>query len=346
MTDDLRDRLASLANEVNERPDAFERLRRHRERRARRRRLAAASLALAIATGSTAALVRAFGRTSDGVGTDTSPTVTDEPPLALTRTYTDELGWSVDYPDGWHVLPIDYFDGRVNLTGVALSNEPLVPAGDEGFGGEPLPDLSTLTHDGVVLIVTHRSGGPAPTIEDDSRYPLDPSAAQIIPGPSPASAVLGFRGDGLGDFTARFGGYADGPPELYDALDRMIQTIRFEPWELGDARNGFAAILGDVPEGSGVSDLVEQLGLIYEMRIEGVLYVLDVPNVSCEGQNQTWDPDTRQILLEGPCYADIRYDVDGVPDPSNPPEYQQTLDRHPVIRAWDGTPLVALGATQ
>jgi hypothetical protein len=343
MPTEFKERLAWLADDVHERPDAFQRLSDFRRLRMRRRRVLTLLLSVVVTASSTALLLRAFEGGGREGGTDPSPA--PEGVLALNETYVDDLGWSIDYPDGWYELPIDQFTGRFSLQGSAFSNEPLVPADDEGFGGDPYPDLSRLSHTAVVLIVTHRSGGPAPTLGDDSEFPLDPGDAQVIPGPVPAGAVIDFRGDGLGDFTLRFGGFADAPSELYEVLDRMIRTIRFVPWEVGDVRNGFEAIGGNVSEGRGEAGFVHRLGLIYAMNVGSELYILDVPDVSCEGQNQTWDPSTRQILLEGPCYGEIRYDVNGVPDVANPPEYQERLDRHPVVTAWDGTPLVALGVT-
>jgi hypothetical protein len=101
-------------------------------------------------------------------------------------------------------------------------------------------------------------------------------------------------------------------------------------------------VAADLPDGTGQSGLVKELGLIYVMNFDGETYVLDVPDVSCEGQNQAWDARSNQILLEGPCYDDIRYNPDGSPDPMNAPAFQQILDRHPMIRAHDGTTLVAL----
>jgi hypothetical protein len=308
----------------------------HRE--GRRRWIGAAVLALIIAPGVAIALATISdrsGRSEDG-GTDLGST-------ALTETYTDRLGWSIDYPEGWYVLPIDQFTGRLSLQGAAFSNEPLTPENDAGFGGSPVPNIVALTHDAVVLIVTHRSGGPAPTFGDDSAYPLDPADARVMPGDSPASSELGFRGDGVGDFTARFGGYAEAPPELLEALDRMIRTIRFEPWELGEVRNGFAAVSTDLPEGSGEVIRVKDLGFISVMKFGGRTYALDVPDVNCGGQRYTWDPATGQILLTGTCFDDVRYDARGTPDPSNPPRFLEPLERHPIYEAWDGTALVALG---
>jgi hypothetical protein len=337
MTIELRDRLERLSASVSEPADALDRLRSRRARRARRRGIGAAALATFVVATTTFALVQAFEQ--DGRREGANPE-----PILLTETYTDELGWSIDHPVGWYVLPIDS-TYRVTIQGAAFSDEPLAPGGDDGFGGDGYPNLSSLTHDAVIVIVTHRSGGPAPSLGDDSEFPLDPADARVIPGDAPAPAYLDFRGDGQSDFTVRFGGFADAPPASLDAVDRMVRTIRFEPWEVGDVRNGFAAIDGAVPDGGGEVGFVDLLGLIYQMNVGGELYVLDVPDVSCEGQNQTWDPKTHQILLEGPCYDDIRYDVNGVPDPSNPPAYREPLEKHPVVAAWDGTSLVALSWT-
>jgi hypothetical protein len=330
--DDLHDRLERLADRVSDRPELLRDVERVKARRSLLRRVGTGVLALALGLAAIVGLVRAFDRSARVV-----PIASDQPPQPM-KTYENPLGWSIDVPADWFVQPIDGFNGRFSLSGAALSNEPITPGGESSGS---LPDLSTLSRDGVMLIVTHREGGPPPSIEDDSMFPLDPDDASIMPGPSPVSSVLRFRGDGI-EFTAQYGGYADGDPKNIRTLERAITTIRFQPWELGDVRNGFEAVAADLPEGTGQPGLVNKIGLIYVMKFGGETYVLDVPDVSCEGQNQAWDAPSNQILLEGPCYEDIRYDPDGSPDPMNAPAFQQILDRHPVIRAHDGTPLVAL----
>jgi hypothetical protein len=308
-------------------------------RKGRRRWIGAAVLALIVLVGVAIGLAAISddrgGRNGDG-GTDLGST-------ELTETYSDRLGWSIDYPEGWYVLPIDQFTGRFSLQGAAFSNEPLTPESDAGFGGSPVPNIAALTHDAVVLVVTHRSGGPAPSFGDDSAYPLDPADARVDRRAAPASSFLQFRGDGLGDFTVQFGGHADAPPTLRETLDRMIRTIRFEPWELGEVRNGSAAVSTDLPDGTGEIARVEDAGFVAVMKFSGRTYALDVPDVNCGGQRYAWDPVTRQILLTGTCFDDVRYDARGIPDPSNPPRFLEPLERHPIYEAWDGTALVALG---
>jgi hypothetical protein len=259
---------------------------------------------------------------------------------AGTTTYRDALGWSVDHPSDWFVLPIDWFNGRYSTWGAALSNEPLPAASEDAGEGSPWPDLSQLSHDGAVLIVTHRAGGPAPTVDDDSTFPLDPADAQLVPGDDPASSILNFRGDGL-EFTALFGGYADAPPELLETVDSMVGSIRFQPWEPGEIRNGYEAVGASVRDGRAGSALVQRYQLVYVMKQgPGRAYLLDVPELNCEGQNQDWDPDTQEIVMESPCFAEVRYDVDGIPHPANPPRFSVPIRRIEPIRAWDGSLLV------
>jgi hypothetical protein len=75
-------------------------------------------------------------------------------------------------------------------------------------------------------------------------------------------------------------------PENIRTLERAITTIRFQPWELSDVRNGFEAVAADLPDGTGQSGLVKELGLIYVMNFDGETYVLDVPDVSSEGRTR------------------------------------------------------------
>jgi hypothetical protein len=261
------------------------------------------------------------------------------------ETYTDPLGWSLDHPAGWFVYPIDWFNGRYSQTGAAFSNQPLVPSTNESGRSEGWPDLSQLSPEGAVLIVTHRDGGPAPTIADDSSFPLQSGDAAILNAGPPLDRLLEFRGDGLG-FSMVWGGYDDASQETRDALDEMIRTIRFEPWEGSDARNGFATILQVSPSGQGYPDSVAKLLVIYQMRIDGRTYVLDVPELNCEGSNYDWDAATQELLMESPCYPDVRYTVDGAPSTANPPGFQEVLAAHPTIQAWDGTLLVAVDVRQ
>jgi hypothetical protein len=47
------------------------------------------------------------------------------------------------------VYPIDWFNGRDSTVGAAFSTEPLVPAADKAGEGNPWPDLSQLSPEGV-----------------------------------------------------------------------------------------------------------------------------------------------------------------------------------------------------
>jgi hypothetical protein len=56
-------------------------------------------------------------------------------------------------------------------------------------------------------------------------------------------------------------------PENIRTLEGAITTIRFQPWELSDVRNGFEAVAADLRDGMGESGLVKELGLIYVMKL-------------------------------------------------------------------------------
>jgi hypothetical protein len=259
-------------------------------------------------------------------------------------TYTDPLGWSLDHPADWHVHPIEWFNGRYSTTGAAFSNEPLVPATGERGEGEPWPDLSQLSPEGVVLIVTHRDGGSAPTINDDSSFPLQPEDAAILNAEPPLDRMLAFRGDGLA-FSLVWGGYDHASPALRRALDRMVGSVRFEPWATGEERNGFVSVGSKdrYPNDRGVPVSAGPLGTVYVFFGSGNTFVLDLDPDSCgEGQNQTWDAARQEILIECPDGTEVRYLPSGYALPSNPEGFRGGLAAHPLIMSWDDHLLVVV----
>jgi hypothetical protein len=260
------------------------------------------------------------------------------PDIEPIQTYTDERGWSLDYPASWSVLLVDWFNGRSSEMGAAFSNEPLVPVTAQDGTGQPFPDLSKLSPEGVVLIVTHFEGGPAPTIADDSSFPLPSEGAAILNAEPPLDHLLVFRGDGLA-FWARFGSYDDAPAEVRETLDAMISSIRFEPWALSDIRNGWLAI-GEAPPVGKVSTWEPEHGSLLVVvnhggRLEGVGLI-----PGC-GDGQTVSFAEGYVVLRCPDGAMIRYNLHGIGRADNPASVPDEVQTPVAFRSWDGMALVS-----
>ena len=148
-------------------------------------------------------IVAVFSETGAVPTTTPTPTETASDLPLTWSTYTDPLGWTVDVPPGW-------------------TTQHYAGAG-AGFSG-----------DGLSVSVT-RGGVNA----DDSSFPLDPD---------------GFFIQGEGGLIGSLNG--DGQPYKFvvteegttltklDALqkpliDRMIRSISFQPWSVGEERNGY-----------------------------------------------------------------------------------------------------------
>jgi hypothetical protein len=122
-----------------------------------------------------------------------------------------------------------------------------------------------------------------------------------------------------------------------------VRSIRFPALAWGQ-RNGDWVSMGpadDYPEGKGTADTANPLGVIYIMRGPGGTYALDLEPDGCgEGENETWDPRTLEVVLDCPDGTVARFTRDGTPDPGNPPGFTAPLEIHPVITAWDGSLLI------
>jgi hypothetical protein len=109
-------------------------------------------------------------------------------------TYTDPLGWRIDYPADWYVVPIDTGDARVQERGAQFSNIDLpVPL---WFPDTPLqPNDADLPAYGVAFIVTHRFGGPSQDLAQIPELPVSSRDLSVgsAPGGSPSIETLAFR---------------------------------------------------------------------------------------------------------------------------------------------------------
>jgi hypothetical protein len=289
------------------------------------------------------------GKTGDPLDGDSSPyvavtavpfilSIPENTPVEGMSTYTDPLGWSVDYPAAWIVTPFtDHTKASGPVSGAAISNLPM----SLDAGGYPGVATDGSFEGGVAVVVAHVDGSVFALPRDDSTFPLDPSAAQAIPGPETLSSVVSFRGEGVA-YTATFGGQQASAADE-QALEAVVRSIRFPALAWGQ-RNGDWVSMGpadDYPEGKGTADTANPLGVIYIMRGPGGTYALDLEPDGCgEGENETWDPKTLEVVLECPDGTVARFARDGTPDPGNPPGFTAPLEIHPVITAWDGSLLI------
>lgn len=280
----------------------------------------------------------------------TSPTPDGGTVAVAIGTYTDQLGWTIDVPDTWRRDVVDgVFDGRTTSTGAWFSSgAPQVISGPLNFPGNPVPP-----DDGVMIKIWHRDGGPAPTYEDDSSFPLSPDDLQ--PEDVAGKQQMTFRGDGLEfQLEVEYGQNAD-IEALRPLVDHMIGSIAFEPWHLGDTRNGFTAIAlsssftdgtaqqGTVPDGS----VVVVAPQIQSGVVSGYVIVVPPPT-ACEdgGHGATkWNKNMGMIGLRCADGSSAVYDVDGQPDPNNQPEWQTPLPTAPGLVSWDGVLLSTLDVT-
>jgi hypothetical protein len=264
-------------------------------------------------------------------------------------TYTDKLGWNIDYPAGWVVRTFIDRSSRFPQRGVAFSNAPLLRT-TTGYPGLPFGGRFDRA---VALIVTGgdgglvAEGGPYPR---DSSFPLSPSDAKIVPGDEALSAVLPFQGNAV-QYTAVFGGGKDASQVNRRAVEAAIRSIRFPSVATGSASNGWTSVgsLVNYPAGLGTPGVVGQT-LYYVMRsTSGFNYVFVLPAGGCpepEGNDATWDPARSQVWIRCANPPDVRYTVRGQPVSSNPAGFRAALPAHPVVISWDGQVLTQLGASE
>ena len=268
-------------------------------------------------------------------------TIPENVPASGMNVYEDPLGgWIVDLPEPWYVAPTNDVPGERTLT---ISNDALPVEADTEEGPAP----STFSPDLVVLEITRLVGDPMPTTAgDDSAFPLDPerfrNSTQTTEEP-----VVRFQGNGLAYEARLFVGEAVSDHDV-DAMLAVIRSLRFPSLAGGEVANGWASLgkRSRYAPDRGTSTYGNPWGVIYVVRATRGAYVLDLEPESCgEGQNQTWDREARQILMECPSGPDVRYELDGTPVAGNPPAFIQPLDVHPVITAWDGTLLASVETT-
>jgi hypothetical protein len=249
----------------------------------------------------------------------TSPSPTD---AQLTwSTYTDRLGWTIDVPEQWVIEPIQ---GETTQGAAFVSGT----AGTGDFAPPP---------DGVTVRIVHAFDDVSTA--DDSSFPLSPTDLKGIPGVA-RSSVMNFRGDGLiFRLDVSFGLDAD-MQALSPLVDRMIASIRFEPWSAGETRNGWTAV-GPVLASSTAEWLTFDGGHRYATNVDGRRLLIG-PAPECQGEGSF---EVREYGVAGVTCPDGTggdWDLEGHPQPGNTTGFDAPLDGYLAVRSWDGQLLVQL----
>ncbi len=252
------------------------------------------------------------GTVSSPNATEATEGVTPPPsvfpsPTPVAWSTREALGFSIDLPSDWDIWS---FQGPLN-----------------GFRAGP--DQQGTPYIEIFVDET------APA-EDDSAFPLVVTTLESDDGTESL-----FRGDGR-LFRLRFDltNPIDGStrPDEFETVAKIVASIRFEPWTVGETRNGWTAI--DRPrEDQSYWAGVGGNQVIAAWTGDGFV-IVDAVDTCGEGQNMTvvdgWP------VLECPDGTTVSYDVDGSAFPDNPPEYRASVDVYPAISAYDGHLLAEL----
>jgi hypothetical protein len=268
------------------------------------------------------------------------------PPNQLS-TYTDKLGWKIDYPPDWRVTRFTVTDnsGGLPVRGAAFSNVPLAKNAD-GFPYVPIDEFNR-----YAALIVRSGGGVMPSVDPhphDSSFPLSPSEAKVIPGASLLYAIMSFQGNAR-SYTALLGVGRNATPADKSALGASIRSIRFPAIPTTQSSNGWTAVgsILDYPAGKGTPGGGPET--TYVMRsTSGFNYLFVLPPNGCpqpEGKDETWDQKRLEIWIRCPSPPDVRYSIVGAPLASNPRGFRKSLPAHPIVIAWDGQLLTRFSET-
>jgi len=284
-----------------------------------------------------------FPSTQGSSGPPTSPPPSpNSPPV---NGYTDPRGWTIDVPDGWITRPIETGTTHESWSGAWFGT------------GEPtdavVTDPERMTPgrgDVLVILDRHEHVGLHLMPQDDSSLPL--TFKQLAP--VDGGYRLDFRADGQ-PFTLSVRVSQDGLTDQQLAtVGQMVASIRFQPWEVDESRNGWTAL-----RPTNQDDPAEQQATISWQfcHHEGCYvlvygdygpggngpYVLGPIQPCGEGENMTANPASMfRIVLECPDGTTQAWGAPGEPSPSNSTAYDRVLNVYPVIHAWDGNLLTSV----
>ncbi len=237
-----------------------------------------------------------------------TPTTSDEPtgsPSTQTTwsTIDDVMGWTMSYPSSW--TPAVF--GEKDKVGHA------VYSGDTG----PLSGV-------VVDVWTDPTVALTPPFTDDSTFPLDPNVA-IESGTFRANGLV-FHVDVSTDGTLT--------PEDDEIVHRIVSSITFKPWQVGDVRNDWVAISTPTDDVSWIT-------------VRGGLYMLfRTPDgyklygaISCVGKDpsKTSARSDGFAVLECPDGSTWEMNADGASGGSGDASRNDPPPEWPVVTAFDGS---------
>lgn len=252
--------------------------------------------------------------------TDTATAVTPTPSVSPTPTpsvdrvaHADPLGWTVEFPNTWSVERIDTFD-RVMTQGAAFQG------------------------DGLTVRITNTQGGPLNIPSDDSSYPLDADEV-LVRGDGDWSG--GFSGDGL-VFTisvTEASGAAISSDQA-EMVSRLIESIRFDPWEQNEQRNGYTDA-GEITPNATAQWVTFNGGHWYATNADG-RRVLIGPAPTCQSGGSFEMSEGAIALVRCPDGTGGEWDREGRPLAGNTPGFDSALDGYLAVLSWEGHLLVDL----
>jgi hypothetical protein len=252
------------------------------------------------------------------------PSPSESPALAMNPSpsmptigwgaHTDPYGWTIDVPTSWKT-------NDVTTEGAGTQ------------GADFVGDTMSIR----VTTETAAQGSPPPGLsfpaKPDSTYPLDTSS---LLHPKDGALVGQFRGDGLLFSVQVSSPSAPGELSASDQaiLDRMIGSIAFPPWRIGDVRNDWVAIATPTEDVSWI-------------HVEGGLYMLfRTPDgyqlygsISCAGADPSKTSSTSDgyAVLDCPDGSTWQMDAGGASGGGGDAATNDPPPQWPVTTAHDGT---------
>jgi len=283
----------------------------------------------------------------------------------LGATYTDPLGWSIDYPSAWYVTPVQ-LQSRITVSGAMFSNVPLPTpsvAPDLGSLVNYPPKLAELPPGAVVLSITQEEGPGFVQPSDDSRFPLSSDLWRSVGAPT-SNTTLSLQFGALGvPYIVRGWLGSDASAADRDLLDPMLASIRVpELTAYTTTGRYFVLDLPDAyPVGTvrlfGPDDFTGQTtwgayAPFFLVHVESGFYALGIEDLKgYQLSGFSYDPDRQEVVYGEGTGGEVRWNLDGqlvsargetgVPPSLSPP----SLSIHLVVQAWDGhlmeTPVVS-----